>query len=480
MKTRLSLLILILFASLSFAQETTSKKWTLQECVDYALENNIQVKQNELSIDLAEVNKKDAIGNFIPSLNLSGNHAWNSGLTTDVTTGVLRNQTTQTTFGGIDSRITLFNGLQNINQLRRAEMEILANRYQVDKIKDDIALFVINAYLDVLFNKEARNVALPQLEVSREQLNRTNKLVEAGTLPKGDLYDIQATIANDEQNLVTTENNVKISLISLAQLLQLRTYDDFDIADNEISTLPMVNLSDYTVEEIYEKALQNRNEIKVAQANIDIAEKDIEIAKGARYPTLGGFYSWNSRYSNLDRIVGTEIDPDNPTVVTGQVEGTGQNVISPNFRAVTGPANSFSDQFDRNKGYSLGLTLQIPILNGFRVSNNIKRAEINKEQQEAQLTQVELDLDRTINTVYTDARGALKLYEAAQKSVTAQEESFRYAQEKYNVGIINSFEYSQIKNRLIQAQSDFLRAKYEYIFRVKLLEFYYGVPITLD
>ena len=246
MKTRLSLLILILFASLSFAQETTSKKWTLQECVDYALENNIQVKQNELSIDLAEVNKKDAIGNFIPSLNLSGNHAWNSGLTTDVTTGVLRNQTTQTTFGGIDSRITLFNGLQNINQLRRAEMEILANRYQVDKIKDDIALFVINAYLDVLFNKEARNVALPQLEVSREQLNRTNKLVEAGTLPKGDLYDIQATIANDEQNLVTTENNVKISLISLAQLLQLRTYDDFDIADNEISTLPMVNLSDYT------------------------------------------------------------------------------------------------------------------------------------------------------------------------------------------------------------------------------------------
>ncbi|MGB5243799.1 MAG: TolC family protein, partial [Lutimonas sp.] len=281
MKTRLSLLILILFTSLSFAQDTTSKKWTLQECVDYALENNIQVKQNELSVDLAEVNKKDAIGNFIPSLNLSGNHAWNSGLTTDVTTGVLRNQTTQTTFGGIDSRITLFDGLRNINQLRRAEMEILANRYQVDKIKDDIALFVINAYLDVLFNKEARNVAIPQLEVSREQLNRTNKLVEAGTLPQGDLYDIQATIANDEQNLVTTENNVKISLISLAQLLQLRNYDDFDIADDEISTLPMVNLGDYTVEQIYEKALQNRNEIKVAQANIDIAEKDIEIAKGA-------------------------------------------------------------------------------------------------------------------------------------------------------------------------------------------------------
>jgi outer membrane protein len=480
MKTLLSLLITVLFSSFSFAQDSMPKKWSLQECVDYAIKNNITVKQNELNIDLAELNKKDAIGNFLPTLNLNGNHGWNSGLTTDVTTGVLRNQTTQTTFAGINSGITIFDGLQNINQLRRAELEILSNRYQVDKIKDDISLNVINAYLQVLFSKEAVKVAEPQLEVSREQLNRSSKLVEAGTIPSGDLFDIQATVANDEQNLVVTQNNVKLALISLAQLLQLNEYDNFDIADEEIASLPIVNLGSYTVDEIYAKAVENRNEIKVAKANIDIAEKDIDLAKGNRYPTLSGFYNWNSRYSNLDRIVGSEIDPENPTIVIGQVEGTGQNVVTQNFSPITGNPPGFFDQFDRNKGSSIGLSLQIPILNGFRVSNNIKRAKINYEQTQAQLTQEELNLDRTINTVYADAQGALKVYEAAQKSVTAQEESFRYATERYNVGIVNSFEYSQIKNRLIQAQSDYLRAKYEYIFRVKLLEFYYGVPVSLD
>lgn len=481
MKNQLFLIFLFLFVISSYSQEiNTVKKWTLQECVDYALENNISVKNNEYNVDLAEVNKKDAIGNFLPNLNINGQHAWNSGLTTDVTTGVLRNQTTQTSFGGISSNITIFNGLQNINQLRRSELAILASRYQVDQIKDDISLNVINAYLQVLFNKEAVNVAIPQLEVSREQLNRTNKLVEAGTLPKGDLYDIQATVATDEQNLVITENNVKLSLISLAQLLQLSDYENFDIAESEIASLPLVSLNDYTVDEIYQKALKIRNEIKVAETNIDIAEQDIKIAKGNLYPTLSGFYNWNSRYANLDRLVGTEIDPNNPTQIIGQVEGTGQNVISPNFVPVFGDPASFFDQIDRNKGSSLGLGLQIPILNGFRASNNVKRAKINYEQQLNNLTQEELNLERTINTVYADAVGALKLYEAAQKSVVAQEESFFYAQEKYNVGIMNSFEYSQIKNRLVASQSDFLRAKYEYIFRIKLLEFYYGVPVSLN
>jgi outer membrane protein len=480
MKTKISLFLFLSIVFSAFSQDIDSnKKWTLQECVDYAIENNISVKQNEYNVNLAEITKKDAIGNFLPTLNAQGNHAWNSGLNVDVTTGLLRNQTTQTTSAGIGSGITIFNGLRNLNELRRADLTILANQYQVDKIKDDISLNVINAYLLVLFNKEAVKVAEPQLEVTREQLNRTSKLVEAGTLPRGDLFDIQATIASDEQNLVVTQNNVKLSLISLAQLLQLRDYDNFDIADEEIATLPLVNLGSYTVDQIYQKALENRNEIKVAKTNIDIAEKDISLAKGNLYPTLTGFFNWNSRYSTFDRIVGSEIDPDNPTVIIGQVEGTGQNVISPNFKPVTGDAADFSDQFDDNAGTNYGIGLQIPILNGFRASNNVKRAKINYEQTKYQLTQEELNLERTINTVYADAQGSLKVYEAAQKSVLAQEESFRYAQEKYNVGIMNSFEYSQIKNRLVKAQSDYLRAKYEYIFRVKLLEFYYGVPVNL-
>ena len=456
------------------------KKWTLQECVDYALANNITVKQNEFDIDLAEIDKVDAIGNYLPSVNINGSHAWNLGLTTDPSTGILINQTTQTTVGGLSSGIMIYNGLQNMRQLHRSKLNILANRYQLDKIKDDVSLFVINAYLEILFGKEAINVAVPQLEISREQLRRTNQLVEAGTIPKGDLLEIMATLANDEQNLIITQNNLRLSLLNLAQLLQLEDYNNFQIAETEISTLPLVNLADYSVDKIYETALETRYEIKVAKTNIEMAEYDIKLAKGGLQPSLSGFYNWNSRYSDRNQITGTQIDPDNPTQVIGQVEGTGQNVLAPNYVAQIGGPDGFFDQFDANKGSSFGLSLRIPVLNGLRASNSVKRAKIFYEKQKYQLDQEELDLERIIHSVYADALGALKLYEATQISVDAQNESFRYAQEKFDVGVLNSFDFSQIKNRVVKAESDFLRAKYDFIFKVKLLEFYYGIPVSVQ
>jgi len=480
MKAKLTFILFFSFIFSIFSQDenTSYKKWTLKECVDYAIENNLTVKQSEYDITLAEIDKKDAIGNFLPNLNLNGSHSWNSGLTTDVTTGVLVNQTTQTTAGGISSGVLIYGGLTNHNQIRKADLSILANRYQLDKIKDDISLNVINAYLQVLFGKEAINVAIPQLEISREQLNRTSKLVEAGTVPKGDLLDIQATLATDEQNLISTQNTTKLALISLAQLLQLSDYENFDVANEEIETLPLVNLADYSVDAIYQKALENRNEILVAQTNIDIAEKDIKLAKGALQPTLSGFYNWNSRYSNRDQIVGFSIDPNDPTRIIGQVEGTGQNVLTDNTVPIIGDPDSFSDQFfDRNKGSSFGLSLRIPVLNGFRASNNVKRAKVFYEKQKNRLGEEELFLEKIIHQVYADAIGSLKLYEATQKTLDAQQEAFRYAQEKFNVGVMNSFDFSQIKNRLVKANSDFLRAKYDFVFKVKLLEFYYGIPV---
>ncbi|MGI9532289.1 TolC family protein [Lutimonas sp.] len=479
MKAPLSLILFFSFILSVQSQEINPdiKKWTLRECVDYAIENNISVKQSENNIALAEVDKRAAIGNFIPNLNFNSSAAWNSGLTTDVTTGVLINQTTQTTSGGLSSGVAIYRGLRNQNELRRAELSILASQYQLDKMKDDISLFVINGYLEVLFSKEAVNVAIPQVEITQEQLERTRQLVEAGTLPRGDLLDVEATLANDEQNLIITQNRVRLAKISLAQLLQLEDFDNFDIANEEIETLPLINLPEYSVDMIYEKALETRNEIKVAQTNIEIAESDVKLAKGAMQPTLSGFYNWNSRYSDRDRVIGSAIDPDNPTVVIGQVETTGDNVISPNFGPVLGPADDFFSQINDNKGSAFGLSLQIPILNGFNASNNVRRAKINFDQQKYQLEQEELDLEKIIHQVYTDAVGALKLYDATKRSLEAREVSFEYAQERFDVGVLNSFDYSQIKNRLVTANSDFLRAKYDFIFRVKLLEYYYGIPV---
>ena len=480
MKAPLSLILLFSFIFSVQSQETNpeTKKWTLRDCVDYAIENNISVKQSENNIALAEVDKRAAIGNFIPNLNLTSSAAWNSGLTTDVTTGVLINQTTQTTNGGISSGVAIYRGLRNQNELRRAELSIMSSQYQLDKMKDDISLFVINAYLEVLFGKEAVNVAIPQVEITQEQLERTRQLVEAGTLPRGDLLDVEATLASDEQNLILTQNRVQLALISLAQLLQLEEYDNFDIANEEIETLPLVNLPEYSVDMIYEKALETRNEIKVAQTNIEIAESDVKLAKGALQPTLSGFFNYNSRTSDRNNIIGSEIDPNNPTRVIGVVETTGDNVISQNFVPVEGPADGFFDQLDQNKGSSFGVSLQIPVFNGFSASNNVRRAKINYEQQKYQLEQEELDLEKIIHQVYQDAVGALKLYDATRRSLDAREVSFQYAQERFDVGVLNSFDYSQIKNRLVTANADFLTAKYDFIFRVKLLEYYYGIPVS--
>ncbi len=241
MKVQLTLILLFSYFLSVHAQESNPniKKWTLRECVNYAIENNISVKQSENNIALAEVDKRGAIGNFIPNLNFNTSAAWNSGLTTDVTTGVLINQTTQTTTGGISAGVPIWRGLRNQNELRRAELSILASQYQLDKMKDDISLFVINAYLEVLFSKEAVNVAIPQVEITREQLARTSQLVDAGTVPRGDLLDVEATLANDEQNLIITQNSVRLAKISLAQLLQLEDYENFDIANEEIETLPL-------------------------------------------------------------------------------------------------------------------------------------------------------------------------------------------------------------------------------------------------
>jgi len=479
MKAPLTLILIFSFFVSAQAQteDLANKKWTLEDCVNYAIENNIQVKQSENNIALAEVDKRQAIGNFIPTLNFSSVGAWNSGLTQDPATGVLINQTSQTTTGGIQSGVPIYRGFRNQNQLKRAELSILASQYQLDRIKDDVTLQVINAYLQVLFNKEAVNVAIPQVEITREQLDRTKRLVDAGSLPEGDLLDVQATLANDEQNLIITENNVNLALINLAQLLQLEDYENFDVANEEIETLPLLNLADYSVDEIYDTALENRNEIKVARANIEIAEADIKLAKGALQPTLSGFYQWNSRYSDRDIITGSEIDPNNPTQIIGQVETTGDNVISPNFVPIIGPANPFFDQIDQNKGSAFGLSLNIPILNGFAASNDVRRAKINFDQSKFQLEQEELTLERTIHQVYADAIGALKLYDATKRSLDAREVSFEYAQERFDVGVLNSFDFSQIKNQLVRANSDFLTAKYDFIFRVKLLEFYYGVPV---
>ncbi len=476
MKNRLQAVVLIFIFLLGFTSIAQPKKWTLQECVEYALKNNISIKQSELDIKLANINKSTAIGNFLPSINAGASHSWNIGLNQNITTGLLENQTTQFTSASLNSNITIYNGLQNQNKLRRAKMSQLASEYQLNKMQDDISLYVSNAYLDILFNKENLKVQQGQQTNDEKQLQRTQELVNAGSVPKGDLLDMKATIAADNQKVVVAENSLLISKLSLAQLLQLEDFQNFDVSDVNIEPTPSP-VMDEKPEAVVEKAKQIRAEIKIAQANLDLAQRDIKIAKGAYQPSLIGFYSFSTRASYSDRISGFALNSTNPTSIIGQVEGTGQNVLQPNFLPIFSKSAPVFDQFSNNKGHNFGVQLNIPILNGLSVRNNVERSKVSLERSKNAFNQANLDLETNVYKAITNAKGALKTYESSLATLEARQGAFNYAKEKYAVGLMNAFEFNQSQTVFVTAQSDAIRAKYDYIFKTKIVELYFGIPI---
>lgn len=453
-----------------------TKKWTLEECVKYALQNNISIKQSELDTKNALIDKKGAIGKFLPSINANASHSWNIGLNQDITTGLLQNQTTQFTSAGANVGIDIYRGLQNQNNLRKANLSIMASKYQLVKMQEDVALNVANAFLQVLFNKENLKVQKQQLGINEKQLTRSEELVKAGSIPRGDLLDIKATVALNNQNITIADNSLLISKLSLAQLLQLKDFESFDVVDDTVVG-DENNILAQTPNVIYEKALESKTELKIARTNLEIAQKNVEIAKGAFQPTLQGFYSFNSRVAYSDRITGVIPNVSNPTSVVGFVEGTNQNVLSPNFTRVLGNPAPFFDQFNSNKGQSFGVQLSIPVFNGFSVHNNVERSKVSLEKSKIILEQQNLDLQRNVFTAFADAKGALNTYESAVVALEAREGAYNYATEKYAVGLMNSFDFNQSQTLLTNAQSEVIRTKYDYIFKIKILEFYFGIPI---
>ncbi|MBP7182199.1 MAG: TolC family protein [Flavobacterium sp.] len=471
-----SFLSLIVMLVCNITIQAQSKKWTLEECVTYAIQNNISIKQSELDSKMALIDKKSAVGRFLPSLNASASHSWNIGLNQDITTGLLQNKTTQFTSAGANVGIDIYSGLQNQNTLRKANLSIVAAKYQLVKMKEDIALNVANAFLQVLFNKENLKVQKEQLRINEKQYARSEELVKAGSIPRGDLLDVKATLALNNQNVITAENSLLISKLSLSHLLQLKDFENFDVVD-DTDVKDANNIMAQTPSAIYEKAFEGRTELKIARTNLEIAEKNVAIAKGAFQPTLQGFYSFNSRVAYSDRVTGVIPNASNPTSIVGFVEGTNQNVLSPNFTRVLGNPAPFFDQFNTNKGQSFGMQLSVPVFNGFSARNNVERSKVSLERSKIAVEQQNLDLQRNVYTAFADAKGALNAYESSVAALEARQGAYNYATEKYSVGLMNSFDFNQSQTLLTNAQSEVLRTKYDYIFKIKILEFYFGIPL---
>ena len=440
-----SIIVLLLFF-VAFGQ-AQDKKWTLLECVNHALENNISIKQSELDTNLADIAKKDAIGNFLPTLNANGSFGSNTGANVNPATNQFENSTFESANGSISSGINIFNGLANWKTLQRAKLNQIASQYGLDKMKDDVSLMVANSFLQILANREQLRVLKSQNEVTKENIKNTQELVDAGVLPRGDLLEIQATNATQEQQIINAENILFISKLGLAQTLQLKDYLNFDIVDVDYG-LVSADILEKNPAEIAEKAKEEVNNVLIAQANLDLAEKDLEISKSSYYPSLSGFVQYNTRWASSQT---------NPF--------TGEDI-------------PFIDQLYIFDGTSLGLQLRIPVFNGFSVRNNVQRSKVAIERQKFQLEQTELDLESTVYQAYNDAKNSKKSYEAALKTEEARRLAFEYAKERYDVGLSNAFDFNQSRTAYENSQSDVVRTKYDYIFRLKILEFYFGLPIT--
>ena len=449
MNFKLTTFLLLLSIAVGSAQQ---KKWTLEECVAYAVANNLTIEQYELDLENAIIDQSDAIGAFLPDANASLSASGNTGLSFDPTNNQPVTTTIFTATGGVTSSLTLFDGLRNIHRLNRAKLNAIANHYRLDNLKDDIRLSVANAYLQILSNKETLIVFQAQYAVTQQDLKRTKELVDAGVVPQGDLLEVEATAANLEQQIVNTENQVLISRINLAQLLQITDYENFRVAEADYE-MPPTEILNHSAKEIFAEALTFRSDIKFSQSNIDLAMEDLKITRGALYPTLGAFFNYNTRYSDQARF----------NNITGMLE-----------------AESFSDQLWLNDGISYGAQLNIPIFNGFAVRNNIKRSEINLKKAELQLEQDKLDLETNINQAYVDVKSFSKAYYAAQKTAAARRLAYEYSKERYDVGLMNAFDFSQAQSRVEDAEAQVVRTKYDYIFRIKVLEFYFGLPVGLE
>ncbi len=449
MKFKITLLMIVCAMFITNAQ---MKKWTLQECVTFAVENNLTIEQFQLDLEDSQIDESDALGNMLPNLNASSSVSSNTGFSINPTNNLPTNSTAFNVNMGFSSNVTLFNGLRNIRRLHRARLSAISNQYRLDDLKDDIRLNVANAYLQVISNKETLKTFRAQYAVTEQDLKRTKELVESGVSPRGDLLEIEATAANQEQQIVNGESLVLISRINLAQLLQITDYENFDVADESFD-IPPSDILDNSAKVIFDKALGFRNDIKFSKSNVELAEKDLVIAKGANYPTLSGFFNYGTRYSDVTVIPDGNGDPFTP---------------------------NFTDQLWIFDGISYGAQLNVPIFNGWSTRNNVKRSKINLDRARLQFEQDKLDLETNIQQAYVDVTTFFKAYEAAEKTLEARRLAYQYAKERFDVGLMNAFDFSQAQSRVDNAEADAIRTKYDYIFRLKILEFYFGIPISLN
>lgn len=461
------------------AQAQQVEKWDLIRCVDYAMKNNISVRQSDLQIRFSKLDFDQSKLSLYPQANFSTSLGYSAGRNQDptsfslITTGyVFNNLTLQTNF-------ELFNWFSKKNTIAAREQDLKSSQAGAEKARNDVSLNVAIAYLQILLARENVKLAASQVEESRSQLDRTRKQVDAGKLPELNAANLEASLANDSSNLITAQTNASQALLQLKALLNMDAGAAFDIVEPPIEKIPVENLADLQPEAVYALAANSMPQQKQDGFNLAAAKKSAEAAKGAMYPTFSIFGSLGSAYnSKAEEAKGKTIV--NSRIGTVSVGATTYDVFPVNpFTVYNYGKMSYTNQLNQNFRQSIGLSVSVPILSGGNLRSSWQRAKLNVARVELTKEQNSFTLKQDIYKAYNDATAAVQKYYASQKSVAASQKAFEYATKRYDLGLLSSYDLVTSRNSLLNAQTQMIYARYDYLFKMKLLEFYKGQGIKL-
>lgn len=469
--------LIVLMISQLFGQQIAAPTvWNLPTCIDYALKNNIQIKQQLLNEELARQEVIRSKCALLPSLNGSATQGYNWGRNVDRYTNQFSESEIQSNNFYLSSQVTIFGGFQLYNTIRQAQLSMQAARFDSQKYKNDIALGIATAYLNILFSKSLVENAQIQKQTTEVLLIRTKKMLEAGAISEINLLNIEAQYASEDLQLTNYENQLSIAYLTLTQMLDLKNTDNFDIEMPQITVKgkPEMILSPM---DIYKTSITKMPEIQAAEIREKIANKGLQIARSGFSPSLTLQGSLGTGYSNGSKtITGATLDG---IQTIGYVEGTMQSVLAPTY-VYNYATKNFDDQINDNLSKSMTFNLTIPIFNGYQVRNSVNRAKINYSMTQYNLELQKNQLYKSIQQAYSDAQAALKKYFSAEKAVTAYKMAFEMQNQKYVLGSASFYEYSDSKSKYTKAQNDYIQAKFDYIFKTKVIDFYLGNPINLD
>lgn len=467
-----------LLGTLVFSQEA-DLVWDLEQCVAYAAENNLQLQQSELNIQQAEYNKKQAFWAQFPTANASFRHGANFGRSIDLTSYNFVNQTTQSSSLSLSLNQPIFQGLQIRNTLKQSRIDLEASQQDKNQLINDISLQIAQAYLSILLAEENLGVIQAQSNNNKNQYDQTMILIKNGAIPENNRFDLEAQLARDEESIINAQNSVDVAYMNLKVLINLSLDQPLKVKTIDINAFSLEPV-DYELDDLFQEALASQANIRAAKLREKSADIGVQIAKGALYPVVSAYAGLNTNFSSA--ALQNQGFDTSFIALPGEVLTTSDPVLVyvPNISFNQGGVIPYFEQLASNTSANLGINISIPIFNGMRTRLNIKRAELSKRIASLNTEQLEVTLKSNIERSVNDVKAAQKRLNAAQKSLIATRLSVKNTQRRFELGVVNAFELTSVQNTLQSIESNVLQAKYDYIFKQKILDYYRGKTIEIN